>query len=68
MKELDAENYKYDNLDITKVWPHSDYPLINVGKLTLNRNSENYHAEIEKSAFAPSHFVPGIEPSNEKIL
>jgi len=42
--------------------------LIKVGKLTLNRNPENYHAEVEQSAFAPSHLVPGIEPSNDKML
>ena len=68
MPEKDADNYRFDVLDITKVWPHSDYPLVKVGKLTLNRNPENYHAEIEQSAFAPSHLVPGIEPSNDKML
>ena len=47
MPEKDAENYRFDVLDITKVWPHSDYPLIKVGRLTLNRNPENYHAEVE---------------------
>lgn len=68
MPEKEAENYKFDVFDITKVWPHSDYPLIPVGKLTLNRNPENYFAEIEQSAFSPSHLVPGIEPSNDKML
>jgi catalase len=68
MPEKDADNYRYDVLDITKVWPQSDYPLIRVGKMTLNRNPENYHAEVEQSAFSPSHFVPGIEPSNDKML
>ena len=68
MPEKDAENYRFDVLDITKVWPHSDYPLVKVGKMTLNRNPENYHAEVEQSAFAPSHLVPGIEPSNDKML
>jgi len=68
MPEKDADNYRFDVLDITKVWPHSDYPLIKVGKLTLNRNPENYHAETEQSAFSPSHLVPGIEPSNDKML
>lgn len=68
MPERDAENYRFDVFDITKVWPHSDYPLIKVGKMTLNRNPENYHAEVEQSAFAPSHLVPGIEPSNDKML
>ena len=68
MPEKDAEKYRFDVFDITKVWPHSDYPLIPVGKLTLNRNPENYFAEIEQSAFSPSHLVPGIEPSNDKML
>ena len=68
MPEKDAEGYRYDILDITKVWPHKDYPLIKVGKMTLNRNPENYHAEVEQAAFSPSHFVPGIEPSNDKML
>lgn len=68
MPEKDADNYRFDVFDITKVWPHSDYPLVKVGKMTLNRNPENYHAEVEQSAFAPSHLVPGIEPSNDKML
>lgn len=68
MPEKDAENYRFDVFDITKVWPQGDYPLQKVGKMTLNRNPENYHAEVEQSAFAPSHLVPGIEPSNDKML
>lgn len=68
MPEKEAANYKYDVFDITKVWPHSDYPLIPVGKLTLNKNPENYFAQIEQAAFSPSHLVPGIEPSNDKLL
>jgi len=68
MPEKDAENYKWNVFDITKVWPQSDYPLITVGKLTLNRNPVNYHAEVEQSAFAPAHMVPGIEPSADKML
>jgi len=68
MPEADAAGYRFDVNDITKVWPHSDYPLQKVGKMTLNRNPKNYHAEVEQSAFSPSHFVPGIEPSNDKML
>ncbi len=68
MPEADALKYKWDVLDITKVWPHEDYPLIEVGKLTLNRNPKNYFAETEQSAFSPSHFVPGIEATNDKML
>jgi catalase len=68
MPEADAENYKYDINDITKIWPHSDYPLHEVGKLVLNRNPDNFFAETEQSAFAPTHMVPGIEPSNDRML
>jgi len=68
MPEADAAKYRFDVLDITKVWSHSDYPLHKVGVMTLNRNPENYHAEVEQSAFSPSHLVPGIEPSADKML
>ena len=47
MPEKEAQNYKYDILDITKIWSHSDYPLVKVGKMTLNRNPDNYHADVE---------------------
>lgn len=68
MPEADAANYKWNVLDITKVWPHKDYPLIPVGKMVLNKNPENYFAETEQSAFSPGHVVPGIEPSADKML
>jgi catalase len=68
MPIADAANYRFDVYDVTKVWPHSDYPLIDVGQLVLNRNPENYHAETEQSAFSPSHLVPGIEASLDKML
>jgi len=68
MPEEDAKDYRYDVFDITKIWPHSDYPLQMVGNLTLNRNPTNYFAEVEQSAFSPSHLVPGIEPSADKML
>ena len=68
MPEKDAENYKWNVFDVTKVWPHSDYPLIDVGRFTLNRNPQNYFAEVEQSAFSPAHLVPGIEPSFDKML
>uniref|UniRef100_A0A0B7BJZ7 Catalase n=1 Tax=Arion vulgaris TaxID=1028688 RepID=A0A0B7BJZ7_9EUPU len=58
----------WNPFDVTKVWPHSKYPLINVGVLTLNRNPKNYFAEIEQAAFSPAHFVPGVEPSPDKML
>ena len=68
MPEKDAEKYEWNILDVTKVWPHKDYPLQQVGKLVLDRNPENYFAEIEQAAFSPSHLVPGIEPSLDKML
>ena len=68
MPEADGENYRFDVLDVTKIWPHSDYPLIKIGKLVLNKNPENFHAETEQVAFSPAHMVPGIEPSNDKML
>lgn len=68
MPEKDAENYRFDIFDVTKVWPQSDYPLIPVGKMVLNKNPENYFAEVEQVAFAPTNLVPGIEPSNDKML
>ena len=63
-----AEKFKYNPFDLTKVWPHKDYPLIPVGKLVLDRNPTNYFAEVEQIAFAPSHMVPGIEPSPDRML
>ncbi|CRK95906.1 CLUMA_CG009352, isoform A [Clunio marinus] len=63
-----AEKYKYNPFDVTKVWSQKEYPLIPVGRMTLNRNPNNYFAEVEQSAFAPSHLVPGIEPSPDKML
>lgn len=54
--------------DVTKVWSHKAYPLIEVGRLVLNRNPINYFAEIEQLAFSPSNLIPGIEPSPDKML
>lgn len=68
MPEKDAETYPINPFDLTKVWPHSDYPLIEVGVLELNRNPANYFAEVEQSAFAPSNIVPGIGFSPDKML
>lgn len=68
MKPEDAAKYKVDAFDITKVWSHKDYPLIPVGKMTLNRNPQNYFNDIEQAAFAPSNFVPGIDASPDKML
>ncbi|KAI6660304.1 Catalase [Oopsacas minuta] len=63
-----AEKFLFNPFDLTKIWPQKDYPLIPVGKLTLNRNPTNYFAEVEQIAFSPSHMVPGIEPSPDKML
>jgi catalase len=64
----DASKYRFNPFDVTKVWPHKDYPLIPVGRLVLNRNPENYFAETEQSAFSPANLVPGIEASPDKML
>ncbi len=68
MPEAHAAAYRFDPFDLTKVWPHADYPLVEVGTLTLNRNPENYFAEVEQAAFDPGHFVPGVGPSPDKML
>jgi catalase len=68
MPELDAEKTPYNPFDLTKVWPHKDYPLIDVGVLELNRNPDNYFAEVEQAAYSPSNIVPGIGFSPDKVL
>ena len=68
MPERDAERTPYDPFDLTKVWPHSDYPLQEVGVLELNRNPENYFAEVEQSGFSPANVVPGIGHSPDRML
>ncbi|MBB3809140.1 catalase [Pseudochelatococcus contaminans] len=64
----DARTYRFNPFDLTKVWPHGDYPLIRVGEFVLNRNPENYFAQIEQAAFEPSNLVPGIDVSPDKML
>jgi catalase len=64
----EAETYRFNPFDLTKVWPHGDYPLHEVGKLILNRNPSDFHAEIEQAAFEPNNLVPGIGPSPDKML
>ena len=68
MPFADAATYRFNPFDVTKVWPHSDYPLVVVGRLTLDRNPANFFAEIEQAAFQPSNLVPGIGPSPDKML
>jgi len=68
MPEKDAATYHLNPFDLTKVWPHGDYPLIEVGVMELNRNPENFFADIEQVAFSPSNVVPGISFSPDKML
>jgi catalase len=68
MPAKDAETYRWNINDITKVWPHADYPLVEIGRMTLNRNPDNYFAEVEQAAFSPGNFVPGIAASADKML
>ncbi len=68
MPEADAEKTPYNPFDLTKVWPHADYPLIEVGEIELNQNPENYWQYIENAAYSPSNVVPGIGFSPDKVL
>ena len=68
MPEADAQQTAYNPFDLTKVWPHGDYPLIDVGELELNRNPENYFAEVEQSSFSPANAPIGIGHSPDKML
>jgi len=68
MPEEEGKDYRFDIFDITKVWPHGDYPLIPFGKMVLDRNPVNYFAETEQAAFSPGNLVPGIAPSPDKML
>lgn len=68
MTQEQAENFRYSVNDLTKVWPHKEFPLRKTGKIVLNKNVENYFAETEQIAFSPSHLIPGIEPSNDPVL
>ncbi|KOU60956.1 catalase [Streptomyces sp. WM4235] len=64
----DAPGYRFNPFDLTKVWPHGDYPLIEVGRMTLDKNPDDYFIHIEQAAFEPSNLVPGIGPSPDKML
>jgi len=63
-----AADYRFNPFDLTKIWPHADYPPITIGRFVLDRNPENYFAEIEQAAFEPANMVPGIGPSPDKML
>ncbi len=66
--EKEAENFNFNPFDLTKVWPHGKYPLIDVGVMELNRNPENYFAQVEQVAFSPNNMPPGIGASPDKML
>ena len=68
MPEKDASKYRFNPFDLTKVWLHKDYPMMEVGVMELNRNPENYFAEVEQAAFNPANIVPGISFSPDKML
>jgi len=68
MTPEEAKDYRFDPFDITKVWPHADYPLRPFGRMVLDSNPENFFAEVEQVAFSPGNFVPGIGPSPDRLL
>lgn len=68
MTQAQAETYRINPFDLTKVWPHKDFPLVEIGQLELNRNVQNYFAETEQATFAPSNLVPGVGVSPDKML
>lgn len=68
MPVADAPDYRFNPFDLTKVWPHEDYPPIKIGRLVLNRNPQNHFAEVEQAAFEPANMVPGIAPSPDRML
>ena len=68
MTDEQAQAWTFNPFDVTKVWPHKDFPLIDVGRMTLNKIPDNYFATVEQAAFDPSNFVPGISYSPDKML
>ncbi len=68
MPVAEAPGYRFNPFDLTKVWFHRDYPLIEIGRMTLDRNPDNFFADVEQAAFNPGNFVPGIGPSPDKML
>ena len=68
MTEEQAKKTSYNPFDLTKIWPHAEFPMLDVGVLELNRNPQNYFAEIEQAAFSPSNIIPGIGFSPDKVL
>jgi catalase len=68
MPFADAAGYRFNSFDVTKVWPHSDYPPIPVGRMVLDRNPDNFFAEVEQAGFSPANLVPGLGLSPDKML
>src|SRR3546814_10292305 len=68
MPEAEANDYRFHPFDLTKVWSKKDYPLIEVGEWELNRNPENYFADVEQAAFTPANLIPGISFSPDRML
>lgn len=68
MTDEQAEAFQWDAFDVTKIWPHADYPLQKVGQFELNRNPDNYFADVEQAAFSPGNMVPGIGASPDRML
>ncbi|KAI8914383.1 catalase [Gorgonomyces haynaldii] len=68
MEPEQAAKYRWNIFDVTKVWPHADFPLQKIGRIVLNRNPENHFAEVEQAAFSPANMVPGIDVSDDKLL
>ena len=68
MSEEEAKKCSFNPFDLTKVWPHGDYPMIKVGTMTLNENPKNYFQQVEQASFSPSNIVPGISYSPDKML
>jgi len=68
MTKEEAEQEETNPFDLTKIWPHSKYPLIPVGKMVLDRNPRNYFNDVEQSAYSPAHMIPGVEASPDKML
>ncbi|KAJ7252712.1 catalase [Mycena haematopus] len=68
MTPEEGQKYKYDVNDLTKIWPEDEFPLLEVGKIVLNKNPQNWFAEIEQLSFSPGNMVPGAEPSNDPVL
>ncbi len=68
MTAAEAQTYHINPFDLTKVWPHKDFPLVEIGQLELNQNVQNYFMEVEQAAFSPANVVPGIGVSPDKML